>query len=389
MASENSVVNVTTVISALLGLLGGAFTGGLTAYTQLKAAQEKYSIERAKMFEQLIVKLQDKKTSRMALLNLWQLYPEKRDQRIIVAAAIESGEPDLVDTIIGFETELAQLANVLQAKAASGDSSALQPLKRIDPQRAARVMVENIEANLRQNPDNYFKNRMINELKILSKNNQKVASAVSSVVNRAQKKPIYMEYLLYDVGADSSFAQNIESAYRSNSQIGLYNKFLGQGNFRPGDVSRIFESAKEYVGTHINDKDYNSFVLSNALIGLKNSSFRDALTEKSNQGFFKILREAVENIELADRVRKNALALLSRASARQALLAIAGALATDNVGEELTEQIDRQLDGRLIELVREEDPKVAQQPQCLDDDYKSCIRTSPEWAVWLKEIGSG
>ena len=110
MATKSSVINWTTVISALLGLAGGALSGGFAAYTQLRTSQEQFSIERARMFQDLIEELQDEETARMALLNLWQLYPEERDQKIIVAAAIEIGQPDLVETIIGFEEDMLQLA---------------------------------------------------------------------------------------------------------------------------------------------------------------------------------------------------------------------------------------------------------------------------------------
>lgn len=81
MAGKSIVINWTAIATAIFGLVGGALSGGFAAYTQLSTAQEKFSIERANLFKELIKDLQNETSSRMALLILWQLYPHERDQK--------------------------------------------------------------------------------------------------------------------------------------------------------------------------------------------------------------------------------------------------------------------------------------------------------------------
>jgi hypothetical protein len=381
--TSNPVINWTVIISAVLGLVGGGLSGGFAAYTQLRASQEQFSIERARMFKELIVELQDENTARMALLNLWQLYPNERDQKIIVAAAIESGQPDLVETIIGFEDELVQLAGILQAKAVAGEGHALQTLMRIDPARAAQVIVDTIHNDIRLAGDRFVTNDMIRDLKRLTQTNESTVDIIRSKIKELPEAPLLFDYLLYDAGADSHFVKRVETAYRERTELRLFNQFLSLANFKIDDAPRIVASAREFVVDALTDSESNEFALGGALGGLKNNSLARQLDYKDNRVLATSLSNAVADPESPDLVRQRALALLRKISGRQALLALARALREGSAGSSLIGEIKRQLDRGLIALLEDEDSSFTGPRHCAEVETGNCIDQSEAWGKWL------
>lgn len=387
MNNKDTVVNWTTIMSALLGLVGGALSGGVAAYTQLKASQEQFSIERAQMFQSLIGQLQEEKTARMALLNLWQLYPDERDQKIIVAAAIETGHPDLVEAIFGFEEEILQLAGILEAKAQSGKESlkeiSLQTLIRVDPVRAARVMVDSIQHDIRLRGDRFVTSNTMHDLTLLAQKNEKVVEIIRSKMKEFPEPPLLFDYLLYSAKSDSSFVERVESAYVEQKELTLFNQFLGLANFEVEDSPKIVASARKYVVDALLDSESNEYDLEGALIGLTNNSLARQLEYKDNeinQDFAKSLRDAVANPKIPNKVRKFAFELLRSISRHQALLALAQALSAGSFLS--TENIGAHLVG-LIASVERENQSFKRPPHCAVVST-NCVSDSMQWSKWLE-----
>jgi hypothetical protein len=387
VTDKNPILNWTTIISAVLGLLGGAVSGGIAAYVQLKTTQEQFSIERARMFKELITELRNEKTARMALLNLWQLYPDERDQKIIVAAAIESGQPDLVETIIGFEDELKQLAEILQAKAALGEGTALPTLMRIDPVRASEVMIGSISSDIRLKGDRYVANDTIRNLKRLAETNKEVVAKVQSKAKEFPEVPLLLDYMLYDAGADSQFVERITAAYNERRQLELFNEFLGQANFKHEDAAKITASARRFVMEALNDSKSNQYDLIGAMVGLRNNTLQEQLdTRKSeNLKFAEALHTAVGDPQKTDRVRQKALLLLRKISRRQTLGAMAQALCANSVGPHLKREIERMLDGGLIESLKADKIDFIGPKDCKGFLDKDSIDNVEAWKKWLEE----
>lgn len=388
MAGSAKVPSWTTVATALVGIAGGAASGGLAAYTQLSTSQEQFSIDRANMFKGLIEDLQNESTARMALLNLWQLYPEERDQKIIVAAAIEIGHPDLVETIVGFDEELRQVSDILHAKALSGDPNvarpALQTLERIDPVRAARIMLNSIQEEVQLNGDRYIDNDITAGLIRLARTDGKVADVIRSAGAQSSKMPVIFDYLLYAAGRDSTFTERMAAAYGARKDLWLFSGFLTKGDYKGDDADSIVRSVRGFIAAAIeqHEPDYD---LVEALVGLKNNSFRDQLDAKSeeNERFADLLGAAVADAGRPDIVRAKALALLRKVSKHAAFLALAGVLRDRSGGSDLLEEIEQQLAGGLAAALEKEEPGFSGPVHCVGAELRPCIDQAEGWRAWL------
>jgi hypothetical protein len=381
------------IITAFLAVVGGALSGGITAYSQRSTDQEKFSIQRAEMFEKLIEKLKNKETARMALLILWQLYPDERDQKIIVVAAIESGQPDLIETLIGFDDELKQLAGILHAKAvASGPNakgSALQTLIKIDPIKAAGVMVDFIREDIRLKGDRYLANEVTIELIQLAKTDQNVAAEVRARANELSPMPFLLDYILYTVGEESEFVERMVNGYKTRQKLELLDEFLGNGNFREDDANEIFDSAITYVVSTLGrDIQKDDFDLLSALAGLRNSSFQSSLASGNNQVLIDKLFDTVIDSKGSDRVRAASLALLRKLSIRKTLFAVSHVLSDGDLNRQLRRQIEQQISKGLIRSYERKNPESKGPQHCLNVDAKECVDDAKQWTAWNQEVAN-
>lgn len=387
-------LNWTTVITAIVALIGGAISGGFTAYTQLSRAEEEFSIKRATMFKDLMVELKNEKTARMALLILWQLYPNERDQKIIVAAAIESGQPDLIDTIVGFDDELQQLSETLRVKAIKSgpdlDGSAISTLKKISPEKAANVMVEFLLEDIRLKGDRFIESENIFELIQMAREDEKVAEDISSRRKSIRKVPLMFDYLLYEIGEESAFIKRMKDGYVDRDNLQLMNGFLLDSDFNPEDAVEVFASAKKYIEDAINqnnrDEDYD---LNGTLISLKSRSFYDLLKNEGkaegDDSFATLLYETVTNPEKSTGARMNSLNLLRGISTRESLLAISEVLSNEQVSPGIREGIERQINEGIIELFVSENPGSKGPQHCNTDDLNLCLGQPQKWAEWRQK----
>lgn len=387
----NVALNWTTIATAVLALAGGAVSGGFAAYSQLSRAQEEFSIERAKMFQGLMESLKTKETARMALLILWQLYPESRDQKIIVAAAIESGHPDLIETIIGFDDELKQLAGILHAKAvtsgADAKGSALQTLIKVDPLKAAETMITFIENDIRLKEAGFVNNPMTFELTQLARSDPKVAEKMRSRKDESGETLLIFEYLLYTIGSESKFVNRIVDGYKTKENLQLVNDYLSSGNFKQNDSSRVFESARGFVlETMRGNKSKYDFDLRGALVGLRNNSFREQLVPGKNEELIETLYATIVDSEKSDRLRAKSLILLRKISPRKSLIAIANILSAGKSNPYLVSQIKEQIDTRLIAQYEKENPGLKGPQHCSNVEASNCVNQTASWADWYKEV---
>ena len=384
-------LNWTTIVTAVLALTGGAVSGGFAAYSQLSRTQEEFSIERAKMFQGLMESLKSKETARMALLILWQLYPDERDQKIIVAAAIESGHPDLIETIIGFDDELKQLAGILHAKAMisgpDAKGSALQSLIKVDSLKAAETMINFIQDEISLKEVGFVNNAMTFELTQLARSDSKVEEKIRAKIDGSDETLLIFDYLLYTIGAESEFVNRIVNGYKTKKNLQLVNDYLSSGNIKGNDSNRVYESARKFViETMRNDDQKYDFDLIGALVGLRNNSFRVQLEPENNEELIETLYAAIVDSKKSDRLRAKSLVLLRKISRRKSLISVANILSTGKPSRYLVAQIEQQIDTSLIALYEKENPGLKGPQHCSNVEASDCVKQTASWAEWYNEV---
>lgn len=385
-------MNWTTILAAVVGLIGGVISGGFTAYTQLSSAEQEFSISRAEKFKELFGDLHDESKSRIALLNLWQLYPDKRDQKIIVAAAVETGQSDLIETIVGFEDEILQYSGILQTKAMRAAESeraedfiknpAMRILMRVDPPRAAEVLVDYINQDIRKFGDRYVANDIARELGRLARIDQAASDHIRKVSGSADDMPMLFDYILYSSGRPSGYVDRLKDGYTNADDMVLLNSFLLKSDFTDEDARPVVESVKGFVESGPNNPDVDLFDVADAIGGLKNQSLADAVRSEANSAFAGTIRDIIVNPEMLDPLRQKAMELAPRISLELAILAIAEVLRDASAGDALQSEIERQLVG-IIARNNGSGRSGLLPDHCLDGDPQTCMLNSEGWSDWL------
>lgn len=389
--SERSGLLTSAVVTAFFGLLGGAISGFATAYVQLSTAKEQYSIERAREFQNLMNKLGNKETSRLAVLNLWQLYPEERDRKIIIAAAFAVGEPDLVELISGIDEELGPVAEVLQARVHSKDprdgSAALRTLMRVDPVRGARVVIERINEGISLSGDVISRPPRgaldpVFELIELAKQNDTIVRMIRSNAEDG-RLPVLFDYILYRADQDSDFIDRIEDAYARQSDLETFNDYLIKARFFPGDAPDVVAAVSSFIVKGLDAVDENRFEVQNALVGLRSSDLKDALQVALDGRVVPKLKDTVSNPTIDDLTRARSFALLRRIDPEIAFDVMSKTLAKNERPRELTETMSDQFDGLLSQLERS-DTAFQRPSHCSLGATETCISNHAAWATWLQ-----
>ncbi len=387
--------NLTAVMMAIIGLASGALSGFVTAYVQLSTAKDKYSIERAKEFQNLMEKLKSEETSRLAVLNLWQLYPDERDRKIITAAAFAVGQPDLVEIISGIDEELGPVAEILQARALSENTDdsdpALQTLMRIDPVRAARVMINRVNKDIADLGDLIRRPKgsvdPVIALTKLAEENDTIYNVILSEGGRSKTFPVLLDYILYRADRESKFVDRVISSFEEGRDLDKFNGYLARADFRDADSERVVKAVSAFVVAALDGGNEKRYEIMNALVGLKNATLSRALRNESGADFISKLTDAVSDSKKNDLLRARSLALLRKISPNRAINAVADVLKEDDPPPELLETIEEQLRGGLIAQLERQDPEFKRPPHCADDAddeaFASCINNKVAWATWL------
>lgn len=389
-SEKRSGLWTSAVLTALIGLIGGAISGFATAYVQLSTAKDKYSIERAREFQNLMEKLESEKTSRLAVLNLWQLYPEERDRKIIIAAAFAVGQPDLVEIISGIDEELAPVTDVLQARSHSNDTkesnAALRTLMRMDPVRGARVIIERLNEGISLSGDVIRHPTTdsidpIFELTDLAKQNQTVVEMIETNTARNGQLPVLFDYVLYRAKRKSNFIPRIKKAYVERSNLATFNDYLIRANFFQDDAQEVVAKVAEFILDKLGGSEDYRFEVQDALVGLRNSDMNDVLKTTLDDSFTARLSDTVSDSNIDDLTRARAFKLLRKVSPSHAIRVVASTLAYEERPRELTKTIEKQLEGLLLQLERT-DSGFHRPRHCVDEATDSCVANHAAWAAW-------
>lgn len=399
--SGNGGSNLTAVMMALIGVAGGALSGFVTAYVQLSTAKEEYSIARAKEFQNLMEKLKSEDTSRLAVLNLWQLYPDERDRKIITAAAFAVGQPDLVEIISGIDEELGPVAEILQARALSENTEdsdpALQTLMRIDPIRAARVMINRINKDIVDTGDLIRRPKgavdPVIALTKLAEENDTVFNVIKSAKDVSKPFPVLFDYILYRANRDSRFVDRVVASFEQGQDLDKFNGYLARADFHDADAARVVKAVSAFIVAALDDAAEKRYEIMNALVGLKNATLSRALRGERDGNFISRLTETISDRNSNDLLRARSLALLRKLSPGHAIIAVAGVLKDAERPPELFETVEEQLRGGLIAQLERQDPGFERPVHCPegadDQTFAACLDDRAAWATWLGERGGG
>lgn len=382
------------LVPALAGLIGGAVSGFTTAYVQLSTKREEYSIQRAKEFQSLMEKLADKNTARLAVLNLWQLYPEERDRRIITAAAFAVGQPDLVEIINGIDEELEPVSDMLHARALSDDPEvsdpALQTLIKVDPVRGAGVLIRRLQTEIEINGDRLrFSSASVDPVRELARLVSENTTVDQMVREELRKSPGFLlDYVLYRAGNSSGFIDLLVGAYAEKSELKKSSDYLLRAEFREGDKPVVVNAAGEFIISSLKQSNGNVFDVVDALSGLKNPDFRRVVASQLSTTMPGELGAVIVDPARNDTLRARALFLLRQISPSEALQVLAKAIVLGQPGAELTETMQALLNGGLINhLARTQSGFV--RPDCDETDIAACTSEREVWTTWLRQTDGG
>lgn len=389
-------------IPAIFGLIGGVVSGGLTAYVQLSTKREQYSIERAREFKSLLNELNNEETSRLAVLNLWQLYRDERDRRIITAAAFAVNQPDLVEIISGIDDELTPVADMLQVRALSSDRSlrepALQTLINVDPVRAAGLLLDHLSEDIAAN-DGRMRSYSpagfdpLRELVRLARQDDTVHQMVVDAAEAEQE--LLFEYVLYRAGRSSDFVRILEAAYaqerlddRSPVELKIANDYMRLSNFNAVDRERLVMAAGAYIRAALATGDSEVFNIVDALSALKNSEFRISIQSALSGEVAEAFQAAIVSDDQPDILRARALEVLRVVSPREAIIALVQAKVNGQPGEKLNRAILEIATSGVIEQVQATDAEFST-PDCEAGSIVDCMEADAErWRAWLRKQGA-
>ncbi len=383
----------TVAIPALVGLVAGVVSGGLTSYVQLSTKQEEYSIQRAKLFRELMGELLDDKKSRLAVLNLWQLYPKERDRRVITAAAFAVNQPDLVELVAGIDEKVNPVADMLHVRALSTDpeirTPALRTLINIDPVRAAGLLIETLNEELGLNEGKMLRPQggfnAMKELERLAAMNDTIAQMVADEANG--KWGLFYDYLLYRADRASDFVEKILAAYKTGEGLDLTNDYLYRAQFHQAHRATVIVGASAYIAAELKTVEPDEFDLAGALSALKNGDFFGLLGQSFDEDFTRTLRAAAEAEAHVDILRQRALELLDRFSPRDAVITYVGIRIADGTSAKLISLSQKYLSDHKFAGIKVQHPDFAP-PVCEGMKADICIEKSPEnWRDWLQQLG--
>lgn len=383
----------TVAIPAALGLIGGVVSGGVTAFVQLSTKSEEYSINRAGKFRELMKELssENEKTSRLAVLNLWQLYPDERDRRVITAAAFAVDQPDLVELVAGIDEKVDPIADMLHVRALSADPTvqvpALRTLISVDPVRAAVLLIdklsEEMEARNGSIPAHSGDFNAMFELVRLAEQNDTVVGMIEKETNG--KWQIFFDYVLYRAKKNSNFVQSISARFENRSGVDQANDYLYRAQFEDADLQPIISSAQDFFFEEIARDDRNEFEVAGTLSALKNSDFYSVLDGNLDAEFQDHLAEIVTSDTVSRILRVRAIQLLDKYSPQTAVEALTSAILAAEGSSPLEDLVSEVMHVRKLEILSNKD-RTFKVPVCESGRYIECLNSDRSaWQDWLDD----
>ncbi len=392
-AEKRRVALLTVAIPAIVGFLGGVISGGVTAYVQLTTKKEEYSIKRAQEFRGLMKELSEPETARLALLNLWQLYPEERDRRIITAAAFAVDQPDLVELVAGIDDQVDPVADVLHVRALSDDPAvhepALQTLINVHPSRAAAVLIDMTDGELDvvggKLPQTRRSFSPVQELERLAAQDRTVADMVADKTEG--KWGVFYQYLLYRAGRESQFVQQMVRGYGGAEDLDLTNDYMFRGRFFEQDRPVVIAAAAQFITTHLQQETRDDFALVGTFSALKNPDFFADLNGALGAEFTQMLHDSVVSAQNRKILRKRALELLDVLAPHHSSRALLAALALEGPTSQIGSLAETYLSRRRVEQLIAREPHLLL-PDCQEQTIMRCIQADPQvWSAWAAKNG--
>lgn len=394
-AAKRRTALLTVAIPALVGFLGGVVSGGVTAYVQLKTKSEEYSIKRAELFRELMEELGDEreKTARLAVLNLWQLYPEERDRRVITAAAFAVNQPDLVGLVAGIDEQADPVVDMLHVRALSDNpeihTPALQTLINVQPTRAAGVLIEKVKVVLDGQGGKLPSVRSgfnpVRELERLAAQDETVAEMIKDETDGTWG--FFFDYMLYRAGRESGFIARIEDGYDTGKDLNLVNDYVHRGQFFDDDLEVVIAATGDYIVETLKSEDRNDFQLVRSLSALRNGSFTFVLTDVLGDEFVQALRTTVQSKDNYHTLRIRAFELLDVIQPSRSMVWLIQSLVAEDHSSKLMRLADKHVTAFKMEQFVQLRPGL-EPPDCAGVDYSKCIREDPElWQSWIKTNG--
>lgn len=203
-----SVDTRVALISGIFGILAAALSAIISmvvADNRVESEREKLRLEdrvaRANLFKKLIEDLENEKTANYALLALWQVYSEKKDRKIILAAALQKPDSKTLQMLksLGFQDELKTYLDEIEAllkPGANGSEAARELLMDIDPKRYLKFLLKDLQHG--ENAD--ILDDRIQQVKLILKRDAKLEKVVSENLDKDRPSYTTIALALYDAG---------------------------------------------------------------------------------------------------------------------------------------------------------------------------------------------
>lgn len=224
--------------------------------SQIAAQKEKLRLEdrvaRANLFLALIKDLEKAGTANYALLALWQLYKEKEDRNIILAAAIQNPDPKTFQMLrtLGFQQELKPyLDDIEQVLRKDGGSSgvARDLLVDIDPERYLTFLIEDLQNGGKVE----FLDRRIQDILVVLRANPKLEAFVTERLDAGKENYSTISFALYASGNKAVFRNSIsEIAEHPIRNLHRLASIVSgtDGQFEESDWIEISKAAATVIG---------------------------------------------------------------------------------------------------------------------------------------------
>lgn len=384
---------LTALVPAVFGVLGGVFSGTVTAWVQLETKREEFDISRADKFTKLLDALVDEKKAGLALLNLWQIYPDEQYRQVIVGTALTIEQAEILEYIGYTDTsrDAYSLSDALYAQALSknpeiaGEARAL--LERTDPDRAAELIVGELTDILQRTSGRLPQRKdaeLVTRLKLLAENSTSVAALIGA--QTAGAHGFFFDYVLYLAGRESQFIPRLVDDLAARRNLDLMVEYTYRSEFREIDGPRVVAAVRNHILDGLNAANRDDFEVAEAVSSLKNFRLNAALSASEDMGFTDRMVEVAASPHYHPVLREAALILLDTYAFRDALKAFVRAQIDAGASGSLGDYAAKFPSQKKIEALVAEDPRVSL-PACAAD-YAACIAEDPEtWRAWLNEQG--
>lgn len=359
-----------TPVKVALLTAGLALAGTLTSgYIQYSRYSDQYSVERAELFRGLFTDLLEEDRGSLALLVLWQLYPREKEK--IVIAALETGQPEIIDTLMRLDQELTPYTDTLYLYARSDDSRvsdfARKVLFEVSPPRGAEILLRQLDDAKSINlgsPD-------VSQLIALARGSTAAQGVVRSAYTKGGRRRIDLEYVLYRTAGERAFVDRFAALGKGATMEALVD-FGSDADFDRDDRKTVADNVAGYLVSLSPDDPQNKYEITYGLMMLlQNPALRQAVERDTGEGVADFLLAVAGSEASYDLSRANAVTLLERIAPGHAIFAVGRQLDALEMDAEGLAQAKR----TVRRLSREIGPRLLAPPP---DDAPAAV-----WRDWL------